>query len=124
MKTNKSTQNPKKFTFALYSLLSASALVSSLHCSVCPQPLSDSLLSASLKSQLRSPHLTSGIRYKIINIWAILFVKNLKITLFIWALPGLGVRFGPSIFFLVIDRICFVCVCVCVFFFFFVGGSY
>ena len=43
--------NPLKTLKILpFSLLSA--LVPSLHCSVCPQPLSDSLLSASLKSQL------------------------------------------------------------------------
>ena len=106
IKTNKSTQNPKNLTFLS---------------SFCSPPLSSlesplfTLSSASLwfsalrLSQVSTAHLNvSGIRYKIINIWAILFVKNLKITLFIWALPGLGVKFGPSIFFLVINRICFV----------------
>ena len=39
------------------------SLVSNLHCSVCPQPLSDSLLSASLKSQLlTSSYQESGIK--------------------------------------------------------------
>ena len=46
------------------------------------------LCSPPLSSQVSTAHLTSGIRYKIIKLWAILFVKELKINLFIWALPG------------------------------------
>ena len=106
IKTNKSTQNPKNLTF-LSSLCSPP--LSSLQSPLFTLSSASLWFSALRLSQVSTTYLTSGIRYKIINIWAILFVKNLKITLFIWALPGLGVKFGPSsFFFFVIDRICFV----------------
>ena len=70
-----------------FSLLSA--LVPSLHCSVCPRPLSDSLLSASLKSQLlTSPYQVAG--------FVTLFITYQFIIMAAWTLPGLGVKFGPS----------------------------
>ena len=47
-----------------------------------------------------------------------LFITYQFIIMAAWTLPGLGVKFGPSSFFLVIDRICFVLFCLVFFFFF------
>ena len=81
-------KNLKVLPFSLVSALRLS-LVSSLHCSVCPRPLSDSLLSASLKSQLlTSPYQVAG--------FVTLFITYQFIIMAAWTLPGLGVKFGPS----------------------------
>ena len=83
IKTNKSTQNPKNLTF-LSSLCSPplSSLQSPVSTVQSVLSLSLILCSPPLSSLNCSPHRIrfwcSGIRYKIINIWTILFVKNLR----------------------------------------------
>ena len=67
IKTNKSTQNPKNLTF-LSSLCSPP--LSSLQSPLFTLSSASLWFSALRLSQVSTTYLTSGIRYKIINIWA------------------------------------------------------